>query len=131
MYTQTTHSITVTVYPEYQEDISSPVNGSYVWAYLIIIENRGQETIQLLNRHWKIIDATGHIEEVIGKGVVGQQPVIHPDEAFEYSSQTHLSTSSGIMMGTYQMELLDSRTMVEIAIPAFSLDMPHGKVVVN
>jgi ApaG protein len=127
MYSETTYSIKVTVQPEFQDSMSSPGNNIYVWTYLVNIENFGNETIQLLNRHWRIIDAVGHVEEVKGKGVVGQQPTLRPNEAFEYSSQTYLTTTSGIMMGTYEMLSEDSRAIFDIVIPAFSLDVPYDK----
>lgn len=131
MYSQTTNLIKVTVLPEYQEDMSLPGNRIYVWSYTVNIENFGTETIQLLNRHWRIIDATGHIDEIKGKGVVGQQPVIRQKEAFEYTSQTYLTTHSGIMMGTYEVLAEESRAIFDVVIPAFSLDTPYDKAIVN
>lgn len=124
MYTQTTRGITVTVQPIFLEDQSSPADGHYVWAYRVRIENNGNETVQLLRRHWKITDALGRMQEVQGAGVVGEQPVLEPGESFEYTSGTPLPTPSGIMMGTYQMET-DDGEVFDVAIPAFSLDSPH------
>ncbi len=124
MYTETTHSIEVTVKPYYLEDQSSPLDNRYIWAYHIRIANKGAQTVQLLRRHWKITDSLGRIQEVRGEGVVGEQPVLHPGEAFEYTSGTPLATPSGIMVGTYHMET-ESGTKLEVAVPAFSLDSPH------
>ncbi|HIJ39151.1 MAG TPA: ApaG domain, partial [Rhodospirillaceae bacterium] len=59
MYRQTTRSITVTVTPSYLADQSSPGENHFVWAYNVRIENGGQQTVQLLRRHWKITDALG------------------------------------------------------------------------
>jgi ApaG protein len=94
------------------------------------IENGGEQTVQLLRRHWKITDAIGRIQEVKGAGVVGEQPVLHPGDSYEYTSGTPLSTPSGIMVGTYQMETLDGERF-DIAVPAFSLDSPHQKMRLN
>ncbi len=130
MYTATTHSIKVTVEPTYLDEESHPLRNRYVWAYHVTIENRGAETVQLLSRYWKITDALGRSQEVRGEGVIGEQPVIHPGERYEYSSGTPLTTPSGIMMGCYFMETTDGRPL-EVEIPAFSLDSPEERSQVN
>ena len=127
MYSETTQSITVTVKPVYLEDQSSPAENHYVWSYHVRIENRGHETVQLRRRHWRITDALGRVNEVRGPGVVGEQPVLHPGEAFEYTSGTPLSTPSGIMVGSYEMETGNGHSFA-VAVPAFSLDSPHQPV---
>ena len=130
MYTQTTRSITVTVRPFFLEDQSSPDESHYVWAYHVRIENEGGETVQLRNRHWRITDSLGRVQEVRGAGVVGEQPVLRPGDSFEYTSGTPLPTPSGIMVGTYQMES-ESGERFEVAVPAFSLDSPHQSAQIN
>lgn len=130
MYALTTNSITVTVKPVYLEDQSSPSDNHYVWAYRVRIENHGDQTVQLLRRHWKITDALGRVQEVQGSGVVGEQPVLHPGDAYEYTSGTPLPTPSGIMVGTYQMAG-ETGERFDIGIPAFSLDSPHETVRLN
>jgi ApaG protein len=130
MYEQTTRAIKVVVKPIYLEDQSSPADNHYVWAYQVRIENQGGETVQLRRRHWRITDAMGRLQEVRGPGVVGEQPVLNPGEAFEYTSGTPLPTPSGIMVGSYEMETRDGATF-EVAIPAFSLDSPHQSVRIN
>jgi ApaG protein len=101
MYAETTRSIKVTVKPFYLEDQSSPAENHYVWAYHVRIENQGPEIVQLRRRHWRITDGLGRVQEVRGPGVVGEQPVLKPGEAYEYTSGTPLSTPSGIMVGSY------------------------------
>lgn len=130
MYSAVTQSIKVTVKPVYLEDQSSPAENRYVWAYHVRIENQGEDTVQLRSRHWRITDALGRLQEVRGAGVVGEQPVLKPGEAFEYTSGTPLPTPSGIMTGTYEMER-DSGDRFDIKIPAFSLDSPHQPVRIN
>jgi ApaG protein len=130
MYSATTRSIAVTVKPVYLEDQSSPRDNHYVWAYHVRIENRGGDTVQLRSRHWHITDALGRVQEVRGAGVVGEQPVLRPGQAFEYTSGTPLPTPSGIMTGTYQMET-EGGEHFDIAIPAFSLDSPHQAARLN
>ncbi len=130
MYETTTHAISVRVKPVYLEDQSSPAEGRYVWAYHVRIENRGDRTVQLRSRYWRITDALGRVQEVRGEGVVGEQPVLEPGEAYEYMSGTPLDTPSGIMAGTYQMETA-SGEFLDIEIPPFSLDSPHQPVRLN
>ena len=123
-YSEITRSIAVIVKPTYLADQSEPDESRFIWAYHIRIENHGGETVQLLNRHWMITDSFGRTQEVQGAGVVGEQPVLGPGEAFEYTSGTPLSTPSGIMVGSYEMETPQGERF-DVAIPAFSLDSPH------
>ena len=130
MFTETTNFIKVTVQPHFLEDESLPEDNQYFWAYHVLIENLGDETVQLLTRYWNITDALGRIQEVRGEGVVGDQPVLKPGESYEYTSGTPLSTSSGIMVGTYTM-INRNGEKFEINIPAFSLDSPFGEKRLN
>src|ERR1700747_769859 len=92
--------------------------------YQVGIESTGGETVQLRRRHWRITDETGRVQEVRGPGVVGEQPVLAPGQTFEYTSGTPLGTPSGIMVGSYEMELPTGECFA-VAIPAFSLDSPN------
>lgn len=125
MYQATTRNIAVTVKPIYLEDQSSPEESHYVWAYQVTIENNGRDTVQLLNRYWRIVDSLGRVQEVRGAGVVGEQPVLGPGESFEYTSGTPLPTPSGIMGGTYEMEGPGGERF-PVTIPTFSLDTPDA-----
>ncbi len=130
MYSQTTDGITVSVTPAFLEQQSDPDAGRWVWAYTIAIENNGADTVQLRSRHWRITDATGRLEEVRGPGVVGEEPVLEPGDSFTYTSGCPLPTASGFMQGTYRMEKPDG-TRFDIPIPAFSLDVPAPRRVLN
>ena len=130
MYSEITREIRVTVRPFFLEDQSSPEEMHFVWAYHVRIENQGPQTVQLRNRYWRITDLLGRIQEVRGAGVVGEQPVLRPGEAFEYTSGTPLTTPSGIMVGTYQMES-ETGERFEVNVPAFSLDSPHQAIRLN
>ncbi|NQU62079.1 MAG: Co2+/Mg2+ efflux protein ApaG [Rhodospirillales bacterium] len=123
-YAETTDAITISVEPFYLEDQSAPEDGHFVWAYHVKIENNGKETVRLMTRHWRITDSLGKVQEVLGDGVVGEQPVLNPGASFEYTSGTPLSTPSGIMSGTYNMEK-PGGDRFDVTIPAFSLDSPH------
>jgi ApaG protein len=130
MYSQTTRDIRITVEPYFLDDQSSPSDDHYVWAYHVKIENVSDRRVQLINRHWRITDANGRMQEVRGAGVVGEQPVLEPGESFEYTSGTPLATPSGIMVGRYEMESAAGERF-EVDVPAFSLDSPHQPVQLN
>jgi ApaG protein len=130
MYEKVTRAIRVRVRPEYLEAQSAPDEGRFFWSYTVEIINEGSETVQLRSRYWRITDANGRVEEVRGPGVVGKTPVIGPGEAFEYTSGCPLRTASGIMVGSYQMADANG-TLIDIAIPAFSLDSPFTRRSLN
>ena len=123
MYTKTTKKISITVNPYFLEDQSEPDDQHFVWAYQVIINNKGKDVVQLKNRYWKIIDSNGDKQEVKGEGVVGEQPILNPGEVFEYTSGTPLTTPSGFMEGHYEMQTKNG-SIFEASIPQFSLDSP-------
>lgn len=123
IYALTTRAITVRVEPEFLDDQSDPEDHRFVWAYHVRIENQGTQSVQLKSRFWRITDALGHVQEVSGAGVIGEQPLLGPGESFEYSSGTPLGTASGIMQGYYVMET-ETGESFRATIPAFSLDSP-------
>jgi ApaG protein len=129
-YTANTKGIAVSVEPFYLDARSSPDDSQYFWAYRVTIENQGQETVQLLSRHWMISNARGDLTEVKGPGVVGEQPVLKPGEIYVYTSGAPLDTPSGMMGGAYQMES-ESGDRFDIEIPTFSLDRPNQGVLLN
>jgi len=130
MYRAVTRQIEVTVEPNFLPERPPVDHRQYFWSYTIVITNAGEETVQLRTRYWIITDATGHKEEVRGEGVIGEQPVLAPGERFEYTSGVGLPTASGFMSGRYQM-MSESGEQFEIDIPAFSLDGPDHKRVLN
>lgn len=126
-YTLTTNFVEVTVLPIYIEEQSIPYENCYVWMYNVKIKNKSQSTIQLLSRHWQIIDYKGKINEIAGVGVIGEQPVIKSGEVFKYTSGTYLNAPSGIMQGKYEFLNEESIKVFEVMIPPFSLDSPYVK----
>ena len=130
MYNAETHDIRVTVVPVYIDERSAPDEGQYFWAYRVTIENLGDDTVQLVSRYWHIVDASGHVEEVRGPGVVGEQPVLGPGDSFEYTSGCPLATPSGFMRGAYTMTD-ESGDDFDVTIPAFPLDLPDANPVLN
>jgi ApaG protein len=126
MYESSTRGIKVAVRPAFLDDQSDPDEGQYLWSYTVTIENTGQEPVQLLSRYWHITDGFGRAQEVRGPGVVGSQPVIAPGQAFQYTSGCPLPTSSGHMVGRYQMRTASGEAF-EAEIPAFLLESPHER----
>ena len=124
MYQAITRNIAVTVSPRFLPERSSTAEGRYFWAYTIEIKNRGNATVQLKTRHWRITDAVGQTQEVGGAGVVGEEPVLEPGASFEYTSGCPLPTPVGSMRGSYQCVAADG-TEFEVPIPEFVLSMPN------
>lgn len=118
------YAIGIDIATQYLDEESSPKEARYVFAYTIRIKNRGSQPARLLNRHWVVTDADGHVEEVHGEGVVGEQPRLRPGEDFEYSSGVVLPTSLGTMHGTYDLQA-DDGTVFKADIPAFTLSTPR------
>ena len=121
---QTLHNITIEVETQYVEAQSEPDSERYVFSYTITIRNEGEIPAQLLSRHWIITDANGHIQEVTGEGVVGEQPHLNPGEGFQYTSGAMIATPVGSMRGTYQM-VADTGEEFDAEIPAFTLAIPR------
>lgn len=130
MYMAVTHQVKVTVEPSFEPERSDPDESRFFWRYDVEIANLGDKPVTLIERHWRITDADGRQQEVRGPGVVGEQPTIAPGESFRYASGCPLATSSGLMVGEYRMVDAEGDRF-EVAIPAFSLDSPHGKRTLN
>ena len=119
-----THHVRVEVESQYAPEHSQPFQSKWFFYYTVRITNEGDDTVQLLSRHWVITDATGHVEEVKGPGVVGEQPELGPGESFQYTSGCPLKTSGGLMRGTYQMVTKDGEHF-DIEIAPFALHEPY------
>jgi ApaG protein len=118
------YRIQVAVQVRYLADQSDESDNRHVFAYTITLTNEGEHAVQLLSRHWVITDSNSHVQEVKGKGVVGEQPVIQPGQNFEYTSGTVLATQVGTMSGSYLMQLVDGGEF-SVAIPQFVLSVPR------
>jgi len=118
------YEISVSTQTQYLPDQSDEEAGRYVFAYTITIRNTGSVAAQLISRHWVITDADSQVQEVRGLGVVGEQPLIKPGEAYEYTSGTAIGTQVGTMRGAYQM-IAEDGTRFDAAIPEFTLSVPR------
>ena len=118
------HAFAIDVATRYLDEQSEPEQDRYVFAYTIHIRNNGSVPARLLGRHWVITDANGHVQEVNGEGVVGEQPWLRPGEDFSYTSGAILETNLGTMQGSYEM-LADDGTRFDAPIPQFTLCVPR------
>ncbi|MGQ0443147.1 MAG: Co2+/Mg2+ efflux protein ApaG [Methylophilaceae bacterium] len=118
------YAVSVSVKTAFLPEQSNTEDSRYAFSYTITIKNVGEVAAQLISRHWVIGDADGGVSEVRGLGVVGAQPLLQPNEQFEYTSGTILNTSAGSMHGTYQMVAVDG-TQFEAAIAPFTLAVPR------
>ena len=118
-----TRGIRVVVRSVFVPERSDPDNHEWFFAYRVRITNESSERAQLISRHWIITDGLGHVEEVQGAGVVGEQPVLGPGEHFEYTSACPLRTAQGTMHGSYRM-VSDDGSRFEVEIAPFALGEP-------
>lgn len=121
MSSAVTSGIRVQVKTEFRPERSS--SGRYLFTYTVRISNEGDRPAKLVSRHWIITDAQGAREEVVGDGVVGQQPRLKAGDAFEYTSFCILKTPHGSMRGTYHM-VRDDGVSFEADIAPFALVTP-------
>ena len=119
-----TNHVRVEVESQYAPEHSQPFQNHWFFYYTVRITNEGEETVQLLSRHWIVTDASGRVEEVRGPGVVGEQPVLAPGESFQYTSGSALKTSTGVMRGTYQM-VTEGGEHFDVEIAPFALHEPY------
>ena len=118
------YAFSVVVQSAYLADQSNPDDAHFAFAYTVTITNVGEIAAQLISRHWVITDDNGTVNEVKGLGVIGAQPLLQPNEQFEYTSGTLLATSTGSMHGSYQIVAVDG-TQFEAIIAPFTLALPR------
>jgi ApaG protein len=115
------YKVQIDVSPQYVADQSNPMQNVFSFAYTVTVTNTGTVPVQLISRHWVIQDERGHTEEVKGLGVVGQQPLLRPGEAFQYTSGCRLRSPSGTMQGSYFFVAEDSHRF-DATIATFVLE---------
>lgn len=118
-----TEGVQVQVRAQYSPEHSEPIASRWFFVYTIRITNGSEQNVQLLNRHWVIVDGTGKSQEVRGPGVVGEQPELAPGQSFEYTSGCPLPTPFGSMQGSYEM-LRAGGDRFRAAIARFELRQP-------
>jgi ApaG protein len=121
--TDSRYQIDVSVITRYLTEQSQPDEDRFAFAYTVTIHNKGELPAKLVSRHWIITDGDGHVQEVRGAGVVGQQPLIAPGASHTYTSGTVMATRVGTMQGSYQMVADDGKQFDAIIAP-FRLAVP-------
>lgn len=122
-YTATTNGIKISVVPTPLTGESRPHERVYAFAYTVTIENVGAGRCQLIERHWRIYSAGEQIGEVVGPGVVGEQPQLDLGESFTYTSGAVIHDPVGEMHGSYIFRL-EGGGYLEAEIPRFDLAYP-------
>lgn len=124
MLTTTTSGVSVSVETKYIPRISSPLLDSFVFSYEITIVNQNDFPIQLMRRFWDVFDSSGYCREIEGAGVVGEQPIIQPQQVFTYSSACDLRSPRGKMSGYFTMRQLDNQQLFIARVPDFQMEVP-------
>ncbi len=124
METLITKGIKISVEPNYEPLHSNPISSKFLFSYHVEIENLSDSTVQLMSRCWYIFDSVGIKREVVGDGVIGQQPVLRPGQIHEYSSWCPLSSELGKMHGSFHMQRISDKSTFKVEIPVFELTAP-------
>lgn len=121
MLTDRQQDIKIRVNSFFAEEQSQPDKGYFLFTYTITIENKGENPVQLISRHWDIYDSLNALRVVEGLGVVGEQPILEKNQSFTYSSSCDLSSELGKMAGYYEFKDLVSNNTFHVQIPEFEL----------
>ncbi len=127
MESAVTEGVKISVEQFYQADYSNPQQQEFMFAYRVTIENNNLFPVQLLRRHWFIQDSSTEQREVEGEGVIGAQPIIAPNEQYQYISGCNLKSELGQMYGTYLMENVNTKNRFEVNIPVFQMEAPFKR----
>lgn len=125
MTTALSSGVKISVNCQYEEKFSRPENNLFLFSYEISIENKNPFPLQLLRRHWKIVDSSTDKREVEGEGVIGVQPIVKEGDVYSYRSSCDFMTDAGTMKGYYIMRNLINGEEFEAEIPEFMLMVPH------
>jgi len=126
MLTEITSGVRISVDCRFEANLSNPLLNQFIFSYRITIENQNEFPIQLLRRHWFIFDAHPMKREVEGPGVVGEFPMILPNEFYTYSSACDLASMRGTMGGFYTMQRYGTKEVIKVNVPQFKLEVPYG-----
>ena len=125
MVEKITKGIKVSVEARYEGSFLKDHMLHYAFVYKINIENQSKDSVQVLSRHWKVIESTNRPQYVNGDGIVGKKPVVRPGEIHHYQSGCLLTSPIGNMSGTYVMINFSTSRKFNVKIPGFKLNVPY------
>lgn len=121
----TQQQVVVAARTAFLPDHPATEDNQFAFSYEITITNNSNQNIKLLNRYWLITDADGKKTEAQGAGVVGEQPMLKPNESYSYVSGAILDTPVGAMEGHYEFQL-DNGDLIKVPIAPFGLALPYA-----
>lgn len=125
MSTLITCGIKISVKTDFRSDLSEGIESSYFFNYVIEIQNQNDFEVQLISRDWYIFDSLGDARYVNGMGVIGEQPILKPNDLFQYTSGCDLRSEIGMMKGFYTFRNLIDNELFEVFVPTFKLESPY------
>jgi len=126
MIQQVTKGIRISVETRYEGSFLKNSTPNHAFRYLITIENQSKDVVQLIKRHWKIMESTKPTQIVNGPGVVGKKPIMKAGQMVQYESGCILNSPTGAMKGFYTMINHSSTKEFEVEVPVFQLDAPFS-----
>ena len=126
MIQQVTKGIRISVETRYEGSFLKNSTPNHAFRYLITIENQSKDVVQLIKRHWKIMESTKPTQIVNGPGVVGKKPIMKVGQMVKYESGCILNSPTGAMKGLYTMINHSSTKEFEVEVPVFQLDAPFS-----
>lgn len=121
MVQQVTNGIKISVISNFEGTSYRNYRLYFAFSYQVSIENQSNDTVQLLERHWKIFDSLNHTEIVEGSGVIGKKPILKPSQKHTYKSNCFLTSPIGAMNGFYKMVNFSTSKLFKVYIPTFQL----------
>ncbi len=126
MTQKVTKGIRVSVKTHYEGSFLRNGVPNYAFRYIITIENQSKDVVQLIKRHWKIVQSGKEPQYIEGLGVIGKKPIIKSGETIKYESGSILNSRCGAMKGFYTIINHSSTQEFKVEIPAFTLDTPFS-----
>ncbi len=126
MIQQVTKGIRISVETRYEGSFLKNSTPNHAFRYLITIENQSKDVVQLIKRHWKIMESTKPTQIVDGPGVVGKKPIMKSGQMVQYESGCILNSPTGAMKGFYTMINHSSAKEFEVEVPVFQLVAPFS-----
>ncbi|WP_267740019.1 Co2+/Mg2+ efflux protein ApaG [Myroides injenensis] len=126
MITKITKGVKVSVTTKYEGSFYKNKKVCFAFSYQITIENTTDAIIQIDSRYWKIADSLTDTKIVEGDGIVGEQPILYPEDSHTYQSGCVLESPMGAMLGNYTVINLLDKKKFKVSIPCFQLIAPYS-----